>query len=235
MNALLPLSLGIIAIFVAEQTEPNKIADTQPVQALEIRLAKPLKWENGYLRVSFDLVNRSAKPVFLPTMGLYIDLSAKLLSNVPEKNGSEKWLNLYGASDILPVLRVQPLAPGAATHVEYCGRSTVNVVDFGSQIRREIPVRGRLRISVQYYASDPNLPTPRKKYLVTEPPVPQVSTLAVPIPCPDGGCVLGCDGPPSIEEGEVQILPDISLHNQEWIERGNERNKVLRSLYPCSE
>jgi hypothetical protein len=234
VNALLPFTLGLIAIFVGTQPEPNDIAGVQPLEPLEIRLAKPLKWENGCLDVSFDLVNRSAKPIFLPTMGLYIDVSAKLLSSVPEKNGRERWLNLYGASDIISILSAKPLAPGAANHDSHCVRATVDVVDFVSQIWREVPVRGRLRVSAQYYPSDPNQPTPRSKYLATEHPVPQVATLALPIPCPDGGGALGCDGPPSIEEGEGQLVPDISPYNQEWIERGNERNIELRNLYPCS-
>jgi hypothetical protein len=236
VNALLAFILSLIAIFVGTQHEPTKIADTpSPLQPLEIRLAKPLEWENGCLDVSFDLVNRSATPVFLPTMGIYIDVSAKLLSNVPENNGRERWLNLYGVSDIVPILSVKALAPGAANHDGHCVRSSVDVVDSDSQIWREVPVRGRLRISVQYYVSDPNQPQPRRKYVATEQPVAEVTTLAVPIPCPDGGCALGCDGPPSIEESEVQLVPNIRPHNQEWMERGNERNKVLRNLYPCSE
>jgi hypothetical protein len=234
VNALLPFTLSLIAIFGGTQSEPDDIAGVLPLESLEIRLAKPLKWEDGCLDVSLDLVNRSAKPVFLPTMGLYIDVPAKLLSSVPEKNGSEKWLNLYGASDIVPILSVKPLAPGAATHDGHCMRSTIDVVDFGSQIWRDVPVRGRLRVSVQYYPSDPNQPPPRSKYLATEHTVPLVATLVLSIPCPYGGCAVGCDGPPAIEEGEGQIVPDISPHNREWIERGNERNIELRKLYPCS-
>lgn len=235
MNELLMFTLAVIAIFGATQHEPNRIAATpSPLQPLEIRLAKPLTWENGCLNVSFDLVNRSAKPVFLATVGLYIDISAKLLSSVPDKNGRERWLNLYGASDIIPILSVKPLAAGAANHDTHCVRSTVDVVDFGSQIWREVPVRGTLRIGVQYYASDPNQPRPWRKYVATEQPVADVTTLAVPIPCPDGGCAFGCDGPPSVEESEVQLVPDISPHNQKWMERGNERNLALRNLYQCS-
>jgi len=234
VNALLPFTLGLIAIFAGRQPEPDDIAGVPCLESLEIRLAKPLKWENGCLGVSLDLVNRSAKSVFLPTMGLYIDVPAKLLSRVPEKNGAEKWLNLYGASDIVPILSVKPLAPGAATHDRHCVRPTIAVVDFGSQIWREVPVRGRLRVSVQYYPSDPNQPPPRSKYLATEHTVPLVATLVLSIPCPYGGCAVGCDGPPAIEEGEGQIVPDISPHNRGWIERGNERNIELRKLYPCS-
>lgn len=235
MNALLPFALGGIAILVGIQTEPNKSAPKQRFQPLEIRLAKPLKWENGCLDVSLDIVNRSAKPIFLLTTGLYIDLSAKLLSSVQEKNGGERWLNLYGVSDVIPILSVRKLAPGAVNHDGHCVRSTVDVVDFGSQIWREVPVRGRLRISVQYYASDPNQAKPRKKYVATEQPVAEVTTLAAPIPCPDGRCALGCDGPPSIEESEEQLVPNIRPHDQEWMERGNERNKILGNLYPCSQ
>jgi hypothetical protein len=236
VNALLPFTFGLIAILVGSQREPNKIADApQPLQPLEIQLAKPLKWENGCLDVSLDLVNRSARPVFLPRMGLYIDVSAKLLSSVPEKNGTERWLNLYGASDIVPILNVKPLPPGVADHEGHCVSSTVDVVDPGSQVWREVPVRGKLRISVQYYISDPNQPKPGKKYVATEQPVAEVTTLAVPIPCPDGGCALGCDGPPTVEESEFQLVPNIRPHDPEWMERGNERNKELRNLYPCSD
>jgi len=236
VNALLLLIFGLIAIFVGSQREPNKIADTPPpLQPVEIRLANPLKWENDCLDVSLDLVNRSARPVFLPTVALYIDVSAKRLSSVPEKNGTERWLNLYGASDMIPIPSARRLAPGAAIHDGHCASSTVDVVDFGSQMWREVPVRGRLRVTIQYYTSNPNQPTPQRKYVASEHPMAEVSTLAVPIPCPDGGCALGCDGPPTVEESEFQLVPNIRPHNQEWMERGNERDKVLRNLYPCSD
>ena len=67
------------------QPRPSKSVVMQIPQPLELRLTEPLKWENGCLRVSLELVNRSENPFFLPATGLYIDSSTKLLSSVAEK------------------------------------------------------------------------------------------------------------------------------------------------------
>ena len=154
MNALLPFTFGLIAILVGSQRWPNKLP-THRNLCNHLRFDLRNRSVNGCLDVSLDLVNRSARPVFLPTTGLYIDVSAKLLSSVPEKNGTERWLNLYGASDVVPILNVKPLPPGVADHEGHCVSSTVDVVDPGSQVWREVPVRGRLKISVQYFVPDP--------------------------------------------------------------------------------
>jgi hypothetical protein len=231
--------LGSIALLIGAQAAPIESADRQPSQMLEIRLAKPLAWQNGCLPVSFDLLNRSGKTVFLPAAGIDVDFSAKLLSSVPEKNGTEEWLNL-NASDFIPPFRVMPFSPGAMLHRDYCARPSVWVVDAFNQSWREIAVRGKLKVNVQYYMYDPTLDAPRKKSLVpqTNPP-PQWATLVTSIPCPGGACAPGCEGPPFIVEGETRVLPDIPPHespnNPEAMERGNERNAQLRNLLSCSE
>src|ERR1700722_11173589 len=48
------------------QPRPSKSVVMQIPQPLELRLTEPLKWENGCLRVSLELVNRSENPFFLP-------------------------------------------------------------------------------------------------------------------------------------------------------------------------
>ena len=220
----------------------------QPVATalpLEVRLTKPLEWENGCLKVSFDLVNRSATTLFLPTMGLYIDSSARLLSSAPDKNGSGQWINVYGASDILKVLVTTPLAPGAVKHYEFCAASAVGVVDQEKKLWREIPVRGKLRIDAQYYFSDPaphadrtqgdEGDSPLKRRFAAKQPSPQEAILITDIPCAKDGCVRGCDGPPSILESEDVIVPDVFQRDRAWMERGKERNEELRKSFPCSE
>lgn len=235
MNAQLFVAMGLTATLIGVQAVPARHSGTKTSEGLEIRLTKPLGWENGCMQISFDVRNRSAKSVFLPNMGLYIDSSAKLLSSVPEKNGRERWLNLYGTSDTVTGLVVEPLAPGAARRGEFCAPSMVDVVSLMNQLWRQIPVRGKLRITAQYYLFDPNRHAPQSNYLAVQRPVPRKSTLIVAVPCPEGGCASGCEGPPLIVEGEAQMFPDIAPHQGEWLERGHERDTQLRKLYPCSE
>jgi hypothetical protein len=235
VNAVLFFAFGSTATILALQTAPAQHLDRNASGPLEIRLTKPLEWAaHGCLQVRFDLSNRSAKPVFLPTMAISIDSSAKVLSSTPDKNGKEEWLNVYGASDIIMPLNVEPLTPGASTHGEYCVSPTVEVVDAVYESWRQIPVRGTLRITASYYLSDPNRRLPPKKYPANRPSS-RIATLALPVPCPEGGCGLGCNGPPLIVEGEIQVVPDITPHDPAWIERGNEADARLRKLYPCSE
>ena len=217
----------------------------QPLAKVELRLTEPLKWENGCLRVSLELVNRSEKPFFLPATGLYIDSSTKLLSSVAEKNGSEGWQNVYGFTDILSLPNAKPLAPGASVHRDYCFAPTLAVVKLQTETRREIPLRGRLKMSASYYLSDPNptanrtksrlSSTSQRNWATVVPPQPQVSTLIVPIPCPDGGCPQGCEDSPLILEGEGVAAPDVYLYQPEWNERGKAVAEELNRLFPCSK
>jgi hypothetical protein len=241
-SAPVRLILLSIVLFFGIQAPTNQPVSMQP--PLEVRLTNPLQWETGCLKMSFDLVNRSPTTLFLPTMGLYIDSSARLLSNAPDKNGSEEWINIQGVSDIVRVLVTMPLAPGAIKHYEYCAASTVGVVDQGQKIWREISVRGKLRIDAQYYLSDPaphadrtksnESNAPSKRWFAAKQP-PQVATLITNIPCPKDGCLRGCDGPPYILENEGIIVPDVFQRDPEWVERGKDRNKELRKSFPCSE
>jgi hypothetical protein len=235
VNALVFVALGLTATLIAVQAAPARHSGAKASKSLEIRLTRPLGWENGCLQINFDVMNRSATTVFLPEMGLYIDSSAKLLSSDPEKNGSEQWLNVYGFSDVITGPVVEPLAPGAARRGGFCAPSTVDVVSLMDQMWRQIPVRGKLRITAQYYLFDLSRHTSRSTYLVVQRPAPRMSTLVVPIPCPKGGCAFGCEGPPLIVEGETQMFPDITPHDAEWLERGNQRDTQLRNLHPCSE
>lgn len=239
---MLPLILASVAFFAHVQASPDRATAAQPV--FEIRLAKPLDWENGYLRVSLDLVNRSAKTLFLPSWGVYIESSACSLSSAPEKNGREEWISVFGASDIVKPLQVKPLAPGGMAHYDYSAASTLAVVDLGRELWREIPVRGSLRIEAQYYLADPTLlpngtqehgNSSVERWLTRRQPPPRVATLVATIPCPRTGCARGCDGPPSIVESESTVVPDIHQYDSEWVERGEARNIELRKLLPCAD
>ncbi len=235
MNAPLFVALGFAVTLVGVQAAPARHSGAKTSESLEIRLTRPLGWENGCLQINFDSMNRSARTMFLPEIGLYIDSSAKLLSSDPGKNNGEQWLNLYGFSDVVTGLVVEPLAPGAARRGGFCAPSTVDVLSMMNQLWRQIPVRGKLRITAQYYLFDPSRHASQSIYLVVQRQAPRISTLVVPIPCPKGGCAFGCEGPPLIVEGEIQMFPDITPHDAEWLERGNQRDTQLRKLYPCSE
>jgi hypothetical protein len=243
-HALTPLILVLLASSAKAQTEPKDSGTLRPAQPLELRLIEPLRWENGCLRIELSLVNRSEVPVFLPSAGLYIDSSTKLLSNVPQKNGSEEWQNVYGFSDHLRLIDAKSLAPGALVHKNHCVGPTVAVVKLQSETRRELPLRGRLRIYTSYYLSDPNPATNKrpqgssdsaKLYLRVVQPSPEISTLIVAIPCPERGCPLGCSAAPLILEGEGVIVPDVYVYQPEWVERGKAVDAELNRLFPCSE
>src|ERR1700677_1197484 len=235
--------LVCILLVGGKQGATNQLAVSPP--PLEVRLTKPPQWEGGCLKISFDLVNRSATTLFLPTTGLYMDSSTRLLSSEPEKNGRAEWINVYGASDIMRLLETKPLGPGAVKHYEYCAASAVGVVDQAKKLWREIPVRGRLRIDAQYYLSDPaphadrtqgnDSDPPLKRWFAEKQQPPEQAILITNIPCPKDGSVGGGDGPPSVLEGESVNVPDVFQHDREWVERGKERTEELRKSFPCSE
>lgn len=236
-----PLLLFLLAPLVEAQTVTQKADAMEPPQRMELHLTGPLRWETGCLRVNIELVNRSEIALFLPAYRLYIDSSTKLLSSVAEKNGSEEWQNVYGFSDLLQLPNAKPLAPGASVRESHCVGPTVAVVKLQTETRRELPLRGRLKVSASYYLSDPNPTKSRlsssspRTWATVVPPRPQVSTLIVSIPCPGGGCPRGCEGPPLILEGEGVFVPDVFVYEPEMIERGKAVDEELNRLFPCSK
>jgi hypothetical protein len=180
-------------------------------------------------------------------MGLYISTSVKeLQSDAKEKNGVE-WINVYGASDMVS-FEATAIDPGATVHKEGCLPPGVFVVNLKKETRREIPLRGRLRIDAYYFLTEKDwqqnksyhdelLRTPPDQWDKLPRQDPKAVTVFTAIPCRDAGCKSDCDGePPLILHGEQRFIPDVFYLHPDWGARGKKVSDELARMSPtCSE
>jgi hypothetical protein len=204
---------------------------------LEVRFAGPLRWENDCLRGTLDIANNSSGPLFLTRMGPYFDIALDVSKDEPTHGDELEWVNIYGATDIV-IIQADSLAAGSTVHRDFCFQPTVWVVDMNRKTRREIPVRGRLRVDVSYFASEADW----KRYKDSsgrEREQLQISPLwsksFAEIPCPKSTCDSDCKRPPVGIHGERRMVPDVGRNFPDMNTRGKDLTEELsRKSPPCA-
>jgi len=205
---------------------------------LEIRITAPLRWKGSCLQVSIDRVNRSAGSPYLPVMGMLMASSTTSLVS-----GKLKWFTVYGASDILDT-SATPLQSGITQHNDYCVGPTFAVVDLKNKTRRQVPVRGKLRVYASYFLSEQDwhtnesqveemlrIPLSQWQAKVLRP---KAVTITVPIPCREPACNPNCDAPPFVQGNETEVIPDTLSDAHDWNNRGKAITEELeQKLFPC--
>lgn len=209
------------------------VPQTHTAPMLEIRVDTP-KWVNGCLDLTVERANISAQTLYLPEWeGVIFSLSTKLTHDDPSKKDQEVWREFYGLSDIISLDAYQ-LAAGSKTTDHYCLPGTFAVVSQQGKTRRQVAVRGRLKIVVGYFeseedwraykaANEKGWPTPRRS------PSASWETL---LPCSSqSGCTAECTTPPPITEGERVVVPDVFQFDKDWNERGKALADTLSRKY----
>jgi hypothetical protein len=211
---------------------------------LQVRITSPPRWENGCLTVRVDRTNQSSVPIFLSDMGPYLDMALDVSTPEASTANEYEWVNLHGVSDIIS-LDGAPLAPGVTVHDNFCLGPLVWVVNLKKETRREIPVRGQLRVRVSYFLSEDALKR-YKDWFNESPPyraareshdlpadiAPKWATVFAEIPCSDATCKSGCGKPPTGIAGEVRPVPDVFFLTPEWDSRGKVVTDDLAHKFP---
>jgi hypothetical protein len=212
---------------------------------LEIRVFNPLRWEKGCLNVSVERVNRSSAPLFLPVMGLNVSTSVNQSGDKARRSEEQEWINVYGTSDLVS-WDATPIAPGSTVRDEHCLAPSVAVVHLQKKTRREIPLRGKLKIDAYYFLTEKDwlknksqreemtsMPSKQRKKVARQEP--QSITIILTIPCHEGTCISGCSIPPLIIQGENRVVPDV-FDSPDWERRGRAVSEQLEHKSPsCSE
>jgi hypothetical protein len=242
---IVPTCLLIGALHFPSNRQGDPAREKVP-EPLEIRLTKPPQWKDDCLSVSLDRTNRSSLTRFLPVKGLYVDSSVNEIEDDADKKPEQGWRNAYGLSD-LGDWGATAIAPGKTVHDELCLFSTIVVVNLERQTRREIPLRGRLKIDAYYFLTEEDwqknksqkeemLRTPANQRRETDILYPRVVTLFTAIPCREDGCPSRCDDPPPILHGENRVVPDVFDFEPDWKARGKTvGEKLARKYPPCPE
>jgi hypothetical protein len=178
-------------------------------------------------------------------MGPYFDIALDVSGGGRETGRTYEWVNIGGVSDIKS-LDADSLAPGATVHNEFCFVSAVWVVNINKETRRQIPVRGELRVGVAYFPTEETWQKNKQWYIENEgrpraekrPPVdtePELARIFASIPCLDANCTSACVGAPKGIRGEDRAVPDVYYLNPEWNSRGKAiSDDLARKSPPCS-
>jgi len=202
----------LLAVPLAYGQSLKAPASHPAVPPLEIRVVG-LFWKNFCLEVDLQRTNRSKSPIFLPFVsGVFISASVTDTTNTLEQGAGVAWLNVYGASDIIDS-EVMRLAPGQARLDAYCIADTFPVVDSKKKMRRQVPLRGSLRIYARYHLEEPAWQiskqqreemahTPRSQWTNADRSSGGNVMIEIPIPCQAHANPADCSSPPPIYQGE---------------------------------
>ena len=170
-------------------------------------------------------------------MGPYFHMALDTSKDETQQGDESEWIGIAGYTDI--ILRgFNYLDAGSRVHRDFCLPPTVWVVSLARNTRREIPVRGRLRVDVSYSAG-PGILQKYKDLLGVSKEHPESTDLwamsFAEIPCPKATCDSDCSQPPIGIHGERPVVPDVGAS----IPKMNTRGKALtdelsRKFPPCS-
>jgi hypothetical protein len=235
--------LIFVAPIAAQQETPLQKETLTP---LELRLTAPPRWEKGCLLVALDRINHSSVPIFLTEMGPYFYIALDVSTGETNPSEAIEWVNIHGISDIRSLEAVS-LAPGATVHNEFCFSPAVWIVNLKKKTRREIPVRGKMRVDASYFSTeeswkknkewDINPPAylePGKPHDVPTSIAAKWVRIFAAIPCSDTTCKAGCVKPPMGLHGEVRPVPDVFSATPEWNDRGKVvTDELAHKAPPC--
>lgn len=238
---MLSLSTWLFAFWNVSALVQTPQTQQRSSSPLEIRLTKPAHWEKGCLTISLDRINNSSASLFLPDMGLYISGSVNEVPDGTDKKSERRWLNFYGATDII-FWGADAIAPGGVVHGDYCLPPEMPVMNLNAQTRREVALRGTLRIDAYYFFTEDDwkknktqheqmLRTPPKQWKDIALEQPKVVTILIRIPC-QVACSSGCDNPPPVVHGEARIVPD-GYAERGWEVRGKTVGDDLARKFPA--
>jgi hypothetical protein len=224
--------------------------EKEPSAPLEVSLTSPPRWENGCLFIALDRTNRSPSTLFLTTMGPYFYIALDVSDGEADKTESIEWVNIYGITDII-VRGASRLAPGTTIHNEFYFNPIVWVVNQKKETRREIPLRGRLRVDVSYFRREESWGGNKEWYNTNTPPrlgpdgnpigpppaiAPEWSRSFLAIPCAVADCKSECIRPPAGIPDEFRAIPDAYYIFPDWNERGKLLSEHVARRWPsCQE
>jgi len=235
-KALFLIVLARITAFAQTAEIQSAELALQVSSELEIRLTEPPHWEKGCLVLEIVRSNRTNETVWLPNMGLYIDMP------VTDSTIGTEWMNVYGLTDLIDYAG-EPLSAGGTRVDQICLPATIAVVDTGKKTRRQITISGDLQTKALFFRSEQDYLTNKKQrermFNMSEAErrgmtvlYPERNLLVVKVPCQEKepSCAWGM--PPLLLHGEGRVIPDIYKSNPDWNERGYRVNKKLADQKP---
>lgn len=244
-SAILILLIGSTGTLAQTVDAGRSLSADKGSPALQVRVTGPVLWLEHCLSLRIDRTNRSNTPLWIPNDGLYVDTSITELSDKKGRRDAAEWVNVLGVTDLID-FDSKPIAPGSTLHENLCLPETVAVVNRTAKTRRQIELRGRLRIAAFFFLTERdyltnkaeheamfrNSGTAAKGRLTV---YPEATKTEISIPCRNSRACR-CDMPALLLYGESPIIPDIFAYRTDWNKRGKRINgKLAHKQPPCSD
>ena len=210
---------GLLVLFLSFGTTGMDCGQNVSSAEINANASVPLRvrvrtvaWTGNCLKVTIARTNRSSSAIFLPYFGVSIESSVSDATNTLGQGAGQAWLSAMDGSDIL-VSTVTRLAPAESRNDAYCISDTITVEKRGNKMRRQVPLRGSLRISAGYFPEAQRWQTsnsqreamatlPRSKWTNLDRSKPGTVTIEFLIPCHPGEIHSDCASPPPVFAGE---------------------------------
>lgn len=221
-------------------------AQAHPAPMLEIHADTPT-WMNGCLNLTVERINVSKQTIYLPDWDrIVFFLSTNLTHHDPSRKNEEFWLVFYGISDIVS-FDANQLAAGSKTTDHFCLPDKFAVVNQREKTRRQIEVRGHVKIVASYFPTEEEW---RKNKAEEEqqfstqwrPPLekhrpgtgwfPLQASVEILVPClPQSECIADCRIPPPVTDAEFVAVPDVFRSRKDWNDLGKTVTDALYGEY----
>jgi|SRR5665213_1786104 len=199
-----------------EKDSSNQIA----LKPIEIRVIEMPKWQDGCLKVVYDVVNQTASTLWLPINGSRVNAAVWVAAS---KHGTQErkadWVPITPFFDSNP-WDAAPMPPKQTDHEEPCFPRTFHVSKTSGGRGRNLPMREQIQIVIEYFLTEQEFQTNerQRRAMMTKEGAegvraqaellqPQTASIILSVPCYPGDRASDCNKRPQLKDGEAMWVP----------------------------
>ena len=186
---------------------------------LEIRVTDMPKWQNGCLKVTYDVVNQTANTLWLPINGSRLNAAVGIVASKHSTLLKDGWVSITPFFDNSP-WDAAPMPPGQIDHEEPCFPRSFHVSKRPGGRGRNLPIRAQIQIVIAYFLTEQDWQTNANQlrlmmtkegaeleHLQSELLQPQLTSVVLAVPCYPRERASDCNERPPLKDGEAIWVP----------------------------
>jgi hypothetical protein len=152
-------NLALFAVFLLVCTnqviagQEKDSANQIPTKPLEIRVTQIPKWQNGCLKIAYEVVNQTATTLWLPINGSRVNAAVRVAASKQGTPAKDDWVSITPFFDNGP-WSAAPMPPGRTDHEEPCFPKTFHVSKSSGGRGRNLPIRMQIQIVIEYFLTE---------------------------------------------------------------------------------
>lgn len=203
------------AIAGQEKDSANQVVP----KPLEIRVTEAPNWQDGCLKVAYNIVNQTANTLWLPINGSRVNAAVWVAAPKHGEPGKDDWVTITPFFDNNP-WNAAPFPPERTDHVEPCFPRTFHVSKRSGGRGRNLPIRAQIQIVIEYFLTEQELRRNESQHqammmkggaewerLQAELLQPQAASVVLSVPCYPGDRASHCNKRPHLKDGEAIWVP----------------------------